>query len=205
MKLSPLMLRTNTKEKGLIDDDNTILGNCIITLLKPFEEVTKTIISENSCLPDEIPLDATMKAALNAAIKSKGLSKVTETLMLEMDSRFQNLQNDYASAIVTFLNPRYKTKFLEPRVSQRVKIYLVCLCDEMLLKPEISPPNKKKKIAETDIHLLSVRETIAESMNVLLASSSDEESCSEVSKDTLSLIEDCQKRKLLESAKDPLV
>ena len=204
MKLSPLMLRTNTKVKGLTGDDNTILGNCI-TLLKPFEEVTKTIISENSCLPDEIPLDATMKAVLNAAIKSKGLSKVTETLMLEIDNRFQNLQNDYASAIVTFLDPRYKTKFLEPRVSQRVKIYLVCLCDEMLLKPEISPANKKEKIAETDTHLLSVSETIVESMNVFLASSSDEGSCSEVSKDTLSLIEDYQKRKLLESEKDPLV
>src|SRR5678816_1357938 len=106
------MLRTNTKVKGLTGDDNTILGNCI-TLLKPFEEITKTIISENSCLPDEIPLIAKMKAVLNAAIKSKGLSKVTETVMLEIDNRFQNLQNDYA--IVTFLDSRYKIKFLEPR------------------------------------------------------------------------------------------
>ena len=146
-----------------------------------------------------------MKAVLNTAIKCKGLSKMTETIMLEIDNRFQILQNDYACAIASFLNPRYKTKFLEPRVSQKTKIYLVCLCDEMLLKVQNSPANKNEKITETNTHLPSVSETIAESMNVLLASIRDEEFCSEVSKDSLSLIEDYQKRKLLESDKGPLV
>lgn len=47
-----------------------------------------------------------------------------ETLILEIENTFQTLQNDDSYAIETFLDadPRHKTKFLEPCVSQRLLV-----------------------------------------------------------------------------------
>ena len=68
----------------------------LISLIKPFEELTKTISSAESCLSDVIPLVLTLKVVLTNVIKSKGVSRMTETLMKEMNDRFENLENDDA-------------------------------------------------------------------------------------------------------------
>src|ERR1700755_2413225 len=46
---------SSTKIKPLTADENDILNNCI-NILKPFEELTKTISSAESCFSDVIPL-----------------------------------------------------------------------------------------------------------------------------------------------------
>ena len=51
--------------------------------------------------------------------------------------------------IATFLDPRYKTKFFKPLVSQNVKIKLGCLCDEMIETTKITPFKKKQKLSDT--------------------------------------------------------
>ena len=58
-----------------------------------------------------IPLVSTLKVVLTIVIKSKGVSRMTEALMKEMNDRFENLENDDAYTIATFLDPRYKIKF----------------------------------------------------------------------------------------------
>src|ERR1700755_3303372 len=105
--------------------------------------------------------------------------------------------------IATFLDPRYKTKNFKPLVSQNVKIKLGCLCHVMIETAKITPFKKKLKLSdtkETKFVILS----IAKSMKELLASSSDEESQSQVSKDTISIIENYLKLPRLEADKDQL-
>ena len=107
-------------KKLLTADENYILNNCI-NILKPFE-LTKTKSSAESCLSDVIPLVSTLKVVLTIVIKSKGVSRMTETLMKEMNDSFENLENDDDYTIATFLDPRYKTNFFTPLVSQNFKI-----------------------------------------------------------------------------------
>ena len=85
-----------------------------------------------------------IEVLLTNVIKSKGVSRMTETLMKEMNDRFENLENDDSYTIATFLDPRYKTKFFKPLVSQNVKIKLGCLCNEMIETAKITPFKKSK-------------------------------------------------------------
>ena len=96
-----------------------------------------------------IPLVSTLKVVLTNVIKSKGVSRMTETLMKEKNDRFENLENDDAYTIATFLDSRYKTKIFKPLVSQNVKIKLGCLCDEMIETAKITPLKKKQKLSDT--------------------------------------------------------
>src|ERR1700755_2939720 len=198
-----LYASSSTKIKPLTANENDILNNCI-NILKPFEELANTISSAESCLSDGIPLVSTLKVVLTNVIKSKGVSGMTETLMKEMNGRFENLEYDDAYTIATFLDPRYKTKFFKQFVSQNVKIKLGCLCDQMIETAKITPFKKKQKLSDTkETKYFSL--SIAKSMKDLLASSSDEESQSEVSKDTISIIENYLKLPRLEADKDQLV
>src|SRR6201990_3337023 len=129
---------------------------------------------------------------------------MTEILMKEMNDRFENLENDDAYTIAIFLDPRYKTKFFKPLVSQNVKIKLGCLCDEMIETGKITPFKKKQKFSDTK-ETESVSLSIAKSMKDLLASSSDEESKSEESNDTGSIFENYLELPRLEADKDQLV
>src|ERR1700755_1658410 len=129
---------------------------------------------------------------------------MTETLMKEMNDRFENLENDDAYTIATFLDPRDKTKVFKPLVSQNVKIKLGCLCDEMIETAKITPFKKKQKLSDTK-ETKSVTLSIAKSMKDLLAPSSEEESQSQVSEDTISIIENYLKLPRLEADKDQLV
>src|ERR1700755_1878688 len=98
----------------------------------------------------------------------------------------------------------YKTKIFKPLVSQNVKIKLGFLYDEMIETAKITPFKKKQKLSDRK-ETKSVTLSIAKSMKDLLASSSDEKSHSEVSKDTISIIENYLKLPRLEADKHQLV
>lgn len=201
-----LYASTNTKVKPLTASDNEILNNCI-ACLKPFDEVTKTISSADSCLSDVIPLVATMKAVLRNVTNIQGVAAMRETLMSEINHRFDSLQKNDAYVAATFLDPRYKSKFLEPHALQRVKTNLGQVCDEKLevFREKI---RKKRKISEAEVastsQVAAASTSIAESMNILLASSSDEEPEAELSKEVSVMIEEYLKCKRLEAHEDPL-
>ena len=74
----------------------------------------------------------------------------------------------------------------------------------MIETAKITPFKKKQNLSDTK-ETKSVSLSIAKSMKDLLASSSDEESQSEVSKDTISIIENYLKLPRLEADKDQLV
>src|SRR6201990_45153 len=98
----------------------------------------------------------------------------------------------------------YKTKIFKPLISQNVKIKIECLCDDIIEPAKITPSKKKQKLSDTK-ETKYVSLSIAKSMKDLLASSSDEESQSEVSKDTILIIENYLKLPRLEADKDQLL
>ena len=201
-----LYATTNTKVKPLTASDNEILNKCI-ACLKPFDEVTKTISSADSSLADVIPLTATMKTVLRNVPNIEGVSAMRDTLILEISNRFDSLQKNDAYVTATFLDPRYKSKFLEPHALQRVKTNLGHMCDEKLVASR--EKNKKKiKTSETESPSHAAASTssasIKESMSILLASSSDDEIEAQMPKEVTKMLEDYLKGKRLEPHKDPL-
>lgn len=207
-----LYATTNTKVKPLTASDINILNKCI-ACLKPFDEVTKTISSADSCMSDVIPLVATMKAVLKNITNVEGVAAMRETLLCEINNRFDYLQKHDGYVAATFLDPRYKIKFLEPHALQRVKTNLGQMCDENLQVTR--EKSRKRKISETEVAdadtslpvqpAASTTTSVAESMSILLASSSsDEEPQAELSKEASVIIDDYVKCRRLEAHEDPL-
>ena len=65
-----------------------------------------------------------MKAVLRNVTNIQGVAAMRETLLSEINNRFDSLQKNDAYVAATFLDPRYKSKFLEPHALQRVKTNL---------------------------------------------------------------------------------
>ena len=202
-----LYATTNTKVKPLTANDSEILHKCI-ACLKPFDEITKTISSADSTLSDVIPLVATIKSVLRNVTDIEGVTLMRETLLSEINNRFDSLQKNDVYVAATFLDPRYKSKFLESHALQRTKTNLGLLCDEMLVAKQ---EKNRKKIKTTEKEVAdpspaTASTSISESLSILLASSSDDDDTEkELSKEVSEMIEQYLKCKRLGAHENPLV
>lgn len=93
----------------------TLISN-VIRLLKPFEEITNMCSSDKELMSTVIPTVATLKAYLSKEDKDAGVKTMKLELKNSLISRFgaggnMNLQ-DSNLQIATFLDPRYKDKFI---------------------------------------------------------------------------------------------
>lgn len=93
----------------------TLISN-VIRLLKPFEEITTMCSSDKEMMSSVIPAVATLKTYLSKEEKDAGVKTMKGELKNSLVTRFaadgnMNLQ-DPNLQIATFLDPRYKDKFL---------------------------------------------------------------------------------------------
>lgn len=202
---------SNDKVKPLSAADDDLLNNCV-SALKPFDEVTRSISSESSCVSEIIPLVATLKVVLrdDSLQKSQGVNAMKAKLLLELSSRFDKLQYNDLYVIATLLDSRYKSKFLEQHALNRAIFALGKLCEDLRKDTgedtSGEPKTKRRKLEGTNV--ASGSRSVSDIMTVLLSSSEsddNEDLNTDASKETVAMIDSYQKLKRIPSSQDPLL
>ncbi|CAG4983764.1 unnamed protein product [Colias eurytheme] len=122
-----LYASTNNKISQLSSDEWIVVEK-LITLLKPFEEITRELSAANVSISSVIPLLATLEKVIDEYDASEEcIRKTILVLKQEMNHRFSNLENDKLFATATFIDPRYKSKFFKnpSTKDQVVKIFWI--------------------------------------------------------------------------------
>ncbi|CAG4997075.1 unnamed protein product [Parnassius apollo] len=118
-----LCLYASTSNKiSQLTSEEWILVEKLITLLQPFEEITRELSASNVSISSVIPLLATLEKVIDEYNASDECIRNTIlVLKQEMRHRFSHLENDILFATATFIDPRYKTKlFKNPSTKDQV-------------------------------------------------------------------------------------
>jgi hypothetical protein len=202
---------SNSKVRQLTNADFQIIENSI-KLLKPFDEVTKTLSFRSSSLSQVTPLIKSLKNLLEPKNNDdyEGVKGMLATIRSEINRRFEGLEVNFLYSVATYLDPRYKGKFFSSQsVLQQVQAEVVRLCNEICSDTEpksVERPSKRSKVSHIDQSLpsTSATKTIFESMNEFLSSSSDDDTQIEINKKSLIMLEKYQKEKRIAQDEDPL-
>ncbi|XP_066588089.1 zinc finger BED domain-containing protein 4-like [Prorops nasuta] len=90
------------------------LANNILSLLKPFEEITKIVSHRDSCISECIPFVFTLRRFLTVENKAfSGVGTIKDELLKNLNERFKDMFTNENLTIATFLDPRFKEKFFE--------------------------------------------------------------------------------------------
>ncbi|XP_073671353.1 zinc finger BED domain-containing protein 4-like [Paramisgurnus dabryanus] len=91
-----------------------VLIENVLSLLAPFEQITKEISSSDASVADVIPLLAALKRLLNKEAETDHGVKTTKSALLEaVSSRFSQADSEPLYCIATVLDPRYKDHYLD--------------------------------------------------------------------------------------------
>ena len=193
---------SKSKIKSLTQEDCEIISNSI-NILQPFEDITKKICCNSSSIAEVIPLVTSLKKILSSSIEtSDGISCFIETVLAEIDKRFNFAESNELYCIATFLDPRYKTKFFTSQfVADRVKNIVAEKVDKIKTasqcENEVNPSRKNKAMT------MSSKSNVSDMMQAILSSSSDEEN--EGSPLSSGIIDQYHKEKRISTDEDPLV
>ena len=102
----------------------------LIRVLQPFYEITKQVSSEYSTLGDVIPHVIALKRYLSKSASEVGIITTKRELLSALENRLLstseglNILNERNYVLTTFLDPRYKLKFMKDKKEQ-VKSWLL--------------------------------------------------------------------------------
>lgn len=93
-----------------------------ITLLSPFEQLTREVSSSEASAADVIPSVTALRRLLSKQADTDHGVKTTKTSLLEaVNRRFDQIQYDPMFCIATYLDPRYKDRYFDEDVKQRAR------------------------------------------------------------------------------------
>lgn len=167
-----LCLYASTSNKiSQLTSEEWILVEKLITLLQPFEEITRELSAANVSISSVIPLLATLEKVIDEYDASGECIRIRNTILVlkqEMRHRFSHLENDILFATATFIDLRYKMKFFKnpSTKDQVIKNILDSLGDEDLSLPSSSKP-KRPKIRNQDNENLGSSTSLIEKSVIL--------------------------------------
>lgn len=95
-----------------------VLIENILSLLAPFEQLTKEI-SSDATVADVIPLIAALKCLLSKEVETDhGVKTMKSTLLESVSTHFTEIYSDPMHFIATILDPRYKDHYLDAEIKQ---------------------------------------------------------------------------------------
>lgn len=104
------------KITNLTQNQWNIIEACV-SLLRPFEEVTRKMSSSDCLLSEVIPTANMLKHFLSdSAAHPAGLGTMIETLQNSLSERFANIENNKLYQLATILDPRFKCIFFKENV-----------------------------------------------------------------------------------------
>ncbi|XP_061129317.1 zinc finger BED domain-containing protein 4-like [Syngnathus typhle] len=96
-----------------------VLIENILSVLDPFEQLTKEISSFDASVADVIPLIAALKRLLSKEVETDhGVKTIKSTLLESVKRRFTESNDDPLHFIATVLDPRYKDHYLDVGIKQ---------------------------------------------------------------------------------------
>ena len=99
-----------------------VLIENILSLLAPFEQLTKEISSSDASVADVIPLIAALKRLLSKEVETDhGVKTKKSTLLKSVSTRFTEIYSDPLHFVATVLYPRYKDHYLDAEIKQRAR------------------------------------------------------------------------------------
>ncbi|GBP64730.1 Zinc finger BED domain-containing protein 4 [Eumeta japonica] len=149
-----LYASTNNKIPQLTSEEWMLIDK-VITLLRPFEEVTKELSAADVSVPSLIPLIATLERILNDFDSTDELiGDTTAVLKQELFNKFSFLENEVLFITTTFIDPRYKVKFFKNTLTkERVICYILELLEDSQAgasSSSRSPNSKRARLDKTD-------------------------------------------------------
>lgn len=94
----------------------------IVSLLAPFEQMTKEISSAKASAAEVIPLIAALKRLLGKEVETDhGVKTAKKTLLEAVKKRFQDTESNPLYCIATILDPRFKKHYFDEEKKQRVR------------------------------------------------------------------------------------
>lgn len=95
-----------------------------LKVVRPFEEITKTISSTESIISDVIPILTTLRKFLTSNSALYGIGTTKQTLLENLTRRFANIETNKHYVTATVLDPRYKIAFFSTNVCEIKRIIL---------------------------------------------------------------------------------
>ena len=96
-----------------------------ITLLSPFEQLTRKVSSSEASAADVIPSVRALRCLLSKQTDTDHGVKTTKTTLLEaVNERFYQIECDPMFCIATLLDARYKDRYFDEDVKQRAQAIL---------------------------------------------------------------------------------
>ncbi len=104
----------------------------MITLLEPFEQLTKDISSAEATAADVIPGVVSLTRLLAKMDESdKGVQTAKYTLLEAVGKRFNGVQSEPLYAIATMVDARYKDHYFDPAKKEAARNMLLSVVVEM--------------------------------------------------------------------------
>lgn len=98
--------------KNLTEYEWDITGH-LLEVLRPFEEITRIVSSDESCISEAIPYVATLILFLEKPSSDhKGVEPTKETLKQSLNTRFKHIFGNTLFTFATVLDPRFKLCFI---------------------------------------------------------------------------------------------
>ncbi|KAE8296697.1 Fibulin-7 [Larimichthys crocea] len=104
----------------------------VITLLQPFDQLTRAISSAEATAADVIPGVVSLTRLLAKTDESdKGVQTAKHTLLEAVCKRFDGVQTEPLYAIATMVDARYKDRYFDPDKKEGARNMLLKVVDEM--------------------------------------------------------------------------
>ncbi len=124
-----------------------VLMENILSLLAPFEQLTKEISSSDASVVDVIPLIAALKRLLSKEVETDhGVKTMKSTLLESVSTRFTEIYSDPLHFIATVLDPRYKDHYLDAEIKQRAREMIQAAMD--VENPRGASAQRKRRRSE---------------------------------------------------------
>ncbi|RVE41085.1 hypothetical protein evm_014266 [Chilo suppressalis] len=195
----------------------------IVTILQPFEEITRNMSDNNTSISSVIPLIHTLKYTLrlhtegNKQDTNEKFKSIIKSTIDQLNSRFSDLQSNNFFAIATYLDPRYKTNFFNEVAKQNIETEIMSIFDAAdTSKNEadniVAPVEKRARMelpAETS-HSSNVQSVL---LNILLSSDEEDDNNTTLDKSPVfdkfvfvkNILNEFNKEKRISISDDPLL
>ncbi|XP_029964349.1 zinc finger BED domain-containing protein 4-like [Salarias fasciatus] len=113
----------------------------IITILEPFEELTRAISSSTASAADVIPSVLALKRFLSRdAPSDRGVMTAKAELLRAVTRRFDGIEDEPLYSLATLLDPRYKDRCYSAELKAHTREQLLELLDAQSVADEVQRP-----------------------------------------------------------------
>ncbi|XP_046976668.1 zinc finger BED domain-containing protein 4-like [Vanessa cardui] len=201
-----LSLYSSNNKIEQFDADDWILIQELLKVLKPLEDTTKKLSSQNTCISDVIPLVRALNKIYdefqqNLHISLSVVVTFVSALKNQLEYRFSEIDKNVLYQVATFLDPRYKGKFFSDILIREIKEKLLTVLETELNLPATTISTEDKSITVRKEHCTSLEESFA---NMLDSDDDDEQSENHISDTKANLLIEYMSEKRLPRDQDQL-